>query len=94
MSPLFLLNFGIFKQNFTTDGALYFATENQDLNKPVSASLTPVKAPPRIGVPFIGVNSTTVPIILSNGSYISALLRSVASGSFLITGDFNVQVNE
>ena len=92
--PSFLLNFGIFKQSFTTDGALYFSIEDQNLTKPVSASLTPVKTPPRTGVPFIGVSSRTVPITLSNGSYISALLRSVASGSFLITGDFNVQVNE
>ncbi len=92
--PSFLLNFGIFKQSFTTDGALYFATEDQNLNKPVLVTLTPVKTPPRTGVLFIGVSSTTVPITLSNGSYISALLRSVASGSFLITGDFNVQVNE
>jgi len=93
--PSFLLNFGIFKQSFTTDGALYFATEDQDLNEPVLATLTPVKTPPRTGIPFVGVNnSTTVPITLMNGSYISALLRSVASGSFLITGDFNIQVNE
>jgi len=92
--PSFLLNFGIFKQSFTTDGALYFATEDQNLTDPIIATLTPVRTPPRTGVPFVGVNSRTVPITLMNGSYISALLRSVASGSFLITGDFNVQVNE
>jgi len=92
--PSFLLNFGIFKQNFTTDGALYFATEDQNLTDPLRVTLTPVKTPPRTGALFVGVNSTTVPIVLSNGSYISALLRSVASGSFLVTGNFNVQVNE
>jgi len=92
--PSFLLNFGIFKQNFTTDGALYFATQDQNLNESMLATLTSAKQPPRTGVLFVGVNSSTVPITLTNGSYISTLLRSVASGSFLITGDFHVQVNE
>ncbi len=92
--PSFLLNFGIFKQNFTTDGALYFATQDQNLNESILATLTSVRQPPRTGVLFVGVNSSTVPITLTNGSYISALLRNVASGSFLITGDFDMQVNE
>ncbi|MGB8367159.1 MAG: hypothetical protein WCD44_02265 [Candidatus Babeliales bacterium] len=92
--PSFLLNFGIFKQNFTTDGALYFATEDQNLTNPVLVTLTPEKIPPRTGVLFVGVNSTGVPITLSGASYISSLLRNIASGSFLITGDFNIQVNE
>ena len=92
--PSFLLSFGEFRSNFATDGALYFATRNQNVNIPPIAMLTPAIPEPRIGVSGIGDRSSTVNINFGSGTEINYFARSQASGSWIAAGNFNTQVLE
>ena len=92
--PSFLLSFGEFRSNFSTDGALYFATRNQNINLPPIALLTPAFPVPRVGVKNIGDMSMPVRINFQNGTEINFLGRSQASGSWIIAGNFDTQVLE
>lgn len=92
--PSFLLSFGEFRSNFSTDGALYFATRNQNgILLPV-VMLTPASPVPRVGVANVGDRSTRVIISFSPGSEINYFARNVASGSWIAAGNFNTQVLE
>jgi hypothetical protein len=92
--PSFLLSFGEFRSNFATDGALYFATRNQNVNIPPIAMLTPAMPEPRIGVSGIGDRSSAVNINFGSGTEINYFARSQASGSWIAAGNFNTQVLE
>src|SRR4029078_11284190 len=52
--PSFLLSFGEFRSNFSTDGALYFATRNENVSVPPVVFLTPANLVPRVGVGNVG----------------------------------------
>ena len=92
--PSFLLSFGEFRSNFATDGALYFATRNKNINLPPIVLLTPSMPVPRVGVPDVGNRSTTVKINLQSGTEINYFSRSQASGSWIAAGNFDTQVLE
>jgi hypothetical protein len=92
--PSFLLSFGEFRSNFATDGALYFATRNQNIKIPPIALLTPSFPVPRVGVGNIGDMSIPVKINFQNGTEINAFTRSQASGSWITAGNFKTQVLE
>ena len=92
--PSFLLSFGEFRSNFATDGALYFATRNQNINLPPVALITPTLPTPQVGIRNVGNRSTPVKINFQNGTEINAFTRSQASGSWIIAGNFNTQVLE
>ena len=92
--PSFLLSFGEFRSNFATDGALYFATRNKNINLPPIVLLTPSIPVPRVGVPNVGDRSTTVKINLQSGTEINYFSRSQASGSWIAAGNFDTQVLE
>lgn len=92
--PSFLLSFGEFRSNFATDGALYFATRNQNIIVPPIALLTPANPEPRVGVSGIGDRSTPVMINFAAGTEINYFSRSQASGSWIAAGNFNTQVLE
>jgi hypothetical protein len=91
--PSFLLSFGEFRSNFATDGALYFATRNQNNTIPPVALLTPSFPEPRVGVSGVGDRSVPLQIAIS-GTEINGFQRSQASGSWIIAGNFNTQVLE
>ena len=92
--PSFLLSFGEFRSNFATDGALYFATRNQNIVLPPIALLTPTFPAPQVGVRNVGDLSQPVRINFQGGTEINAFERSQASGSWIIAGNFNTQVLE
>lgn len=92
--PSFLLSFGEFRSNFATDGALYFATRNKNVDIPPVALLTPAFPAPQVGVKNVGDLSMFINTHAQNGTEINALQRSQASGSWVIAGDFNTQVLE
>lgn len=92
--PSFLLSFGEFRSNFATDGALYFATRNQNVILPPIALITPAIPEPRVGVSGIGDRSTPVNINFQQGTEINYFARSQASGSWIAAGNFNTQVLE
>jgi hypothetical protein len=92
--PSFLLSFGEFRSNFATDGALYFATRNQNVIIPPIAMLTPATLEPRVGVADVGDRSTLININFGQGTEINYFARSQASGSWIAAGNFNTQVLE
>jgi hypothetical protein len=91
--PSFLLSFGEFRSNFATDGALYFATRNQNVALPPIVLLTPRSPVPQVGVRNVGNQSAPVKVSI-NGTEINAFERSQASGSWIIAGNFDTQVLE
>jgi hypothetical protein len=92
--PSFFLNFGLFKSGFATDGALYFATKNQQNTQAPYTVITPAFPAPIVSGRNIGERSTTVAIPLNTGTELNALERSQASGSWLLAGDFGMRVLE
>lgn len=92
--PSFLLSFGEFRSNFSTDGALYFATRNKNIAIPPVVLLTPSMPVPRVGVTDVGDRSAAVKINLQSGTEINYFSRSQASGSWIAAGDFDTQVLE
>jgi len=92
--PSFLLSFGEFRSNFSTDGALYFATRNQNMGIEPVVLLTPSLPVPRVGVANVGDRSGLVNINLQSGTEINYFSRSQASGSWIAAGNFNTQVLE
>jgi len=95
--PSFLLSFGEFRSNFATDGALYFATRNQNVLIPPIAMLplpTPTTPEPRVGFANVGDRSSLVNINFGQGTEINYFARSQASGSWIAAGNFNTQVLE
>ena len=92
--PSFLLSFGEFRSNFATDGALYFATRNQNVFIPPIALLTPALQEPRVGFAGVGDHSSLVNINFGQGTEINYFARSQASGSWIAPGNFNTQVLE
>lgn len=89
--PSPIINFNSFRDVIATDGALFLSGLSRDLKRP----------------PFVnnlfdfkgrwhnnGGNSSTLPLDLGSSSHITQILRSAASGSWLVAGDFGLQVNE
>ena len=91
--PSFLLSFGALRSNFSTDGALYFATRNQDSAIAPVVTITPGYLVPRVGVPNVGDKSSLVPVEIQ-GTEINYFSRSAASGSWIAAGNFDTQVLE
>ena len=92
--PSFLLSFGEFRSNFATDGALYFATRNQNGARAPIALLTPANKVPRVGCGNVGDHSMPVAINFQQGTEINYFARNVASGSWIAAGNFDTQVLE
>jgi hypothetical protein len=92
--PSFFLNFGNFNSIFATDGGLYFANRSKNNLQPPHTVLTPGEPAPRVGVRNVGERSLPVNIYFGNGTEINAFQRSQASGSWIVAGDFGMQVLE
>jgi hypothetical protein len=92
--PSFLLSFGEFRSNFATDGALYFATRNQNIALDPVVLLTPSAPVPRVGVANVGDRSAIVKVNIQSGTEINYFSRSQASGSWIAAGNFDTQVLE
>ncbi len=79
----YYIGFGGYANNFITDGALKLHSRDRNL----------------LQSPFVQSGTTTptfveLPLKIENASTIVRLLRSSASGSWLIAGDFGLQINE
>jgi hypothetical protein len=92
--PSFFINFGNFNSIFATDGALYFASRSKHNALPPQTVLTPGYPAPQVSARNVGERSTPVAIFMHNATEINALQRSQASGSWVIAGDFGMQVLE
>lgn len=92
--PSFLLSFGEFRSNFSTDGALYFATRNANDKVPPIAMLTPAQPAPRVAFGNVGDRSAPVAINFQQGTEVNYFARSAASGSWIAAGNFDTQILE
>ncbi len=97
----FYFNVGSYRNYTVTDGALLF-TSRSAYDPSLLPGTIPQNTPPflqiaspllTVGRRFIGQNSTTV-LNIPNGKTMGQILRRSASGSWLVGGDFGVQVNE
>ena len=84
------INFGALRTVFATDGALYLSGHGIDLE------LKPAVTFPRDSIlsRFVGIKQVYVPLAFEGGSHITTIGRSFASGSWLISGDFGLRINE
>jgi hypothetical protein len=84
------INFGALRTVFATDGALYLSGHGIDLE------LKPAVTFPRDSIlsRFVGIKQVYVPLAFEGGSHITNIGRSFASGSWLISGDFGLRINE
>jgi hypothetical protein len=91
----FLVNFGDLRTVFATDGSAFFHARSREhgVNARVDA-LPLVQSPPQSGIRFGGPRSLLVNTGIPNQSFIGAILRDSASGSWLVSGDFGLRVNE
>lgn len=91
----FLVNFGDLRTVFATDGSVFFHARSREhgVNARVDA-LPVVQSPPQSGIRFGGPRSLLVNTGIPNQSFIGAIVRDSASGSWLVSGDFGLRVNE
>ncbi|MCX5922856.1 MAG: hypothetical protein NTX86_06040 [Candidatus Dependentiae bacterium] len=86
-----ILNFNGFRDLITTDGSMMFSGLDKDLEQPpVVISTTGMKR----SVRSAGFVNAKIPLAINSYSYLARMLRSSASGSWLVGGDFGLQVNE
>lgn len=90
----FLMNYGALRLLFVTDGALYMAARDRNLVVNPSVRVPQRTALPGSGRREVGVVEDSLPLAIESSCQLSAMLRSYASGSWLISGDFGLQINE
>jgi hypothetical protein len=90
----FLMNYGALRLLFNTDGALYMAARDRDLLISPAVRVPQRNAQPASGRRDVGVVEEGLPITIESGCQLSALLRSYASGSWILSGDFGLRINE
>ncbi len=90
--PSYFVNFGLFRNAFTTDGSLFFHAHDRDANEDPLLMLLPPGV--RTGDRFTALRSSSIPLDLKGTSHIKPIIRNTASGSWLVAGDFGLRVNE
>ncbi len=91
----YLMNYGQLRPMFATDGAMYFGARDRDLAINPQVIVPSTATPPQSGYRFVGVKGVAqLPVNISAGNNVTTLLRNFASGSWLISGDFGLQINE
>ncbi|MDR3549915.1 MAG: hypothetical protein P4L31_00745 [Candidatus Babeliales bacterium] len=89
--PAPIINFNSFKDVIATDGASFLNGVSRDLLRPPFVNiLFGLKRSQR----SIISDNSNVPLVFGSSSHITQILRSAASGSWLVAGDFGLQVNE
>lgn len=92
----YFVDFSQMIQNFATDGALFFFAKDAMQSSAISLKALPaqINAWPKTGFRFLGARSIAVPASFDNGTITSSLIHNCATGSFTITGDFGLQIQE
>lgn len=88
----YFANFGLFKHGFSTDGSLFCAIHNKRADGPAEASTLFSKGGIFSGSGFL--TNKRIPINFDDGSLITSMLQSSASGSWLVAGDYGIRVRE
>lgn len=93
--PSFLVNFGDQRTVFATDGSVFFHARSREHQVNARVDALPIlQSPPASGFRFQGPRSSLVNTGIPTDSFIGSILRESASGSWLISGDFGLRVNE
>lgn len=92
--PSYFLSFGSFRNHMFTDGSLLYSTRNKNGNQPPLLTLLFSAMEARSGILFLGARSRIVPIEFAQGRVITGIARNCASGNLMMSGDFNLRVNE
>lgn len=90
--PSYFASYGLFKNLFATDGALFFGTESQHDDEHSVATILYATGGVQTGSRFL--SNKEIPVDLNNSSLISAMIPTMATGSWLIAGDHGIRVNE
>lgn len=94
--PSYFVDFSQMTQNFATDGALFFFARNGFQDNAINLKSLPAQtnALPKTGCRFLGARSITVPLSFDSGTIASSLIHNNATGSFTITGNFGLKIQE
>lgn len=93
-TPSNFLTFGMFVDEFITDGAVYMTRRDAQQTENSLVQIVSFATPPRTGKPSIGIAMQPIKTLASLGRIITSLQRNVASGAWVITGDFGLRINE
>ncbi len=88
----YFVNYGLFRNIFATDGALFFGTQSQMDDEHSVATILHAKGGVHTGSRFL--SNKEIPVDLSESSLIASMIQSSATGSWLLSGDHGVRVNE
>lgn len=86
-----LVFYGGFRDLFATDGAAFFSARSRNLDAEPFVNM--VVGMLR-GSPGNDQNVYPIPLSISTASHLTQIVRSFASGSWLVAGDFGLRVNE
>jgi hypothetical protein len=94
--PSYFYNFSALRTLFATDGALYISARDRELvfAPEITVPMADLSLKNSFDFRFVGVRSVSLPIPLAGQSQLSAIFRNFSSGSWLISGEFGLQVNE
>ena len=90
--PSYFVNYGLFRNIFATDGALFFGTQSQSDDEHSVATLLHATGGVQTGSRFL--SNKEIPVDLSESSLISSMIQSSATGSWLLAGDHGIRANE
>jgi len=89
----YFASFGQFRGNYVSDGSMRFITRPTDETRSLLLQSLPVSI--RTASPFyVGNWSTSIAADLPTSGIIGRVLRSSASGAWLLSGDFGLRVSE
>ncbi len=88
----YFANYGLFRNIFATDGALFFGTQSQSDDEHSVATILNAKGGVQTGSRFL--SNKEIPVDLSESSLISSMIQSSATGSWLLVGDHGIRANE
>ncbi|MBT3455641.1 hypothetical protein HN446_01120 [bacterium] len=88
----FFINYGLFRDSFATDGAMYFAQRSKDgsagpLVQALASGYT-------CGKMYLIKKAYNLSLGLSDANTIGKIVRNSASGAWIVNGDFGLKVNE
>jgi hypothetical protein len=90
--PSYFANYGLFRNIFATDGALFFGVESQMNDEHSVATILYATGGVQTGSRFL--NNKEIPVDLNDSSLISSMIQSSATGSWLLAGDHGIRANE
>jgi len=90
--PSYFASYGLFRNIFATDGALFFGTESKNNDEHSVATILNATGGVQTGIGFL--RNKEIPVDLNESSLISSMIQSSATGSWLLAGDHGIRANE